>query len=249
MPNLPVLPKASLFLRSPIGLSFIVIVLIGLIFGVLSWDLGPLKNKPSEFEQQLNILSQQLESSGGDVSFTTPLINSLKKIPKEKDKKLQYKSLFNISAGVATLYSSSHNPNLRKFLESLGSFAQSNYPDNYQKSDFFVLCSDTECGVSSLPQEIAKIKKQIEENDLGPNKQAMINALNDVAFATDNGKTEAERNRKTLDYDLVLALLEEEAQKGNKVASELASSLEKFLDSNKIMPNIPGASGSSNTAR
>jgi hypothetical protein len=227
----------------------ILLVLLAIFFLVVIFIGAKRLKSKSPFEEKILVLSQQLTSSGEATSFTTPFINSLKKIPTEKDSKLQYKSLFNIAAGVAAQYSSSHNPNLRKFLESLGSFAQTNYQDNYKKSDFFILCSDTECGTSSLPPEIVKIKEQIEKNDLGKNKKAMINVLNDVAFATDNGKTEAERNRKNHDYSILFTLLKGEAQNGNKVASELVSSLEKYLDSNKIATSNPNATNSANMIR
>lgn len=208
------------------------IVVILLIIGIFFLGSKDSFKKPSKIEQGIKVLSAQLKSPGVEPSVIANVQKNLDEALLRTDDIGQYKYLFYASAAGATAYSSSHNPKLREFLEALDNFVSQNYPEFYRKSDFYVLCSDEECGKISIPAEIAKIKEEIEKNDLGLNKQTMLNALYDASLVVENPTTEAEKNRQRDNYLFVLQLLEEEAKRGNQLAASLTKDLENYLKAN-----------------
>lgn len=227
--SVPKFPRHKLFF----WLSAVVLLIFLLLASVF---LAQTLLKPAAFEQEVKTLSKQIKNSDEDPEIVGIIQRNLSDALAVKDPTDQYRKLYLVSVTGATRYGTSHNPKLREFLEELNEFVQSNYRDLYKKEDFYVVCSDEVCSTLNYPSEILELKNQIEQSDLGLNKQAMLDGLYDAAIAKPD-----EIERQAASYQFVLQILQNEASTGNETAKQLAQELENFLNENfsdlKLTPN------------
>ena len=144
-------------------------------------------------------------------------INSPKLAKKDK-----YKSLTNISFYLSGQYTQTHNPGLRKVVNTdLNSFAKKNFSEYYQPSDFEVPCSDTVCG-REITEEFQNIISIIEKSKMDNiDKEIILLNLKTVGY-----KPASDKGNAVIGLTIVIQQLEDTKDTN---ASEAARLLKEYL--------------------
>lgn len=100
-------------------------------------------NYPSDFQRDIFLKNFQDAAKTGDYSA-------------------RYKLLENDYIRLLGFYSGDHDPKTRKVLEQYVQYMISNYPERAQESIYTVPCFDSGCGTAKYPDEVKKIKGEID---------------------------------------------------------------------------------------
>jgi len=221
--------------RPFLGLRLLLIISAILLLVVVFVIGFPQVPKKSQLQKQIDVLVQELKASSGNTQFASITSSSLNRVPLFATKLEQYKQLYNLTQGISAEYAETHNPKIRVLIGHINEFARNEYPAYYQKSGFFVLCLDEECGKLKYDPEILAIKKSVEASNMGVNKETILSALYNASIIAE-GTSGAEINRKRDSLIFALLGLHDEAEKGNVTAKQSEQKLTDYFK--KMIPNF-----------
>lgn len=196
-----------------------------------------------KFKMDARALSNFAQTASQTLDLVSGTQKELAKLSLKDDKQVGYRAVSNMVQGWGLEYTKTNNPKVREFIQKSGEFAKKYYSDQFNESDFFVLCLDETCGKLEYKPEVLKIQKQAEQAELGPNKEGIISAIKNASYVSDE-QTLASKNleKYSLNYALYLAHLE--AANGNKSAGEIETALLRYLQAAYADFSLPWATDS-----
>lgn len=159
-----------LFLASVVVVVGIFIFFLGLP-GLLKYAPGSQSSKVGQLVPPINV---------ADVNFPSDFqrdifLKNFQDAGKTGDYQQRYKLLEDDYSRLLGFYTGDHDPKTRKALEQYAQYMINTYPDQAQNSIYTVPCYDTGCGMAKFPQEIQKIKADLDAASASANLKDSLN--------------------------------------------------------------------------
>ncbi len=213
-----------------IGISIFFLGLPGLLKSVpgggVSGKVGPLVppinvadiNFPSGFQQ--DIFLKNLQEAG-----------------KTRNYRERYKLLADDYSRLLGFYTGDHDPKTRKVLEQYAQYMVNTYPEHAQESIYTVPCFDSGCGTAKYPQEIQKIKADLEA------ASASATLRDELSRDFEAAALSSDKNFQWSEYINALSAVKsaydlDKNEVTLSIYKELAAFIEKIYPDYKIPPQI-----------
>lgn len=147
-----------LFLASVVVVVGICIFFLGLPELMKSVSGGSTSNKVGSLVPPINVADINFPSEFQQDIF----LKNFQDAGKTSDYSARYKLLAGNYSRLLGFYTGDHDPKTRKVLEQYSQYMVNSYPEHAQESIYTVPCYDSGCGTANYPQEIQKIKADLE---------------------------------------------------------------------------------------
>ncbi|KKR50888.1 MAG: hypothetical protein UT84_C0005G0034 [Candidatus Curtissbacteria bacterium GW2011_GWA1_40_16] len=177
-----------------------------------------------------------------EVNFTSEFqqdifLKNFQDAGKTSDYQERYRLLLDNYSRLLGFYAGDHDPKTRKVLEQYAQYMISYYPERAQESIYTVPCFDSGCGTAKYPQEIQKIKADIEQASASAGLKESLDKNFDAAALS------SDKNFQWSTYVNALSSVKSVYDKNKDEATlsiykELAAFIEKAYPDYKIPPQI-----------
>jgi hypothetical protein len=169
-----------LFLASVVVVVGICIFFLGLPGLLKSVPGGSVSNKVGPFVPPINVADVNFPSGHQQDLF----LKNFQDAGKTSDYQERYKLLQDDYMQLLGFYTQDHDPKTRKVLEQYAQYMVNNYQEHAQESIYTVPCFDSGCGTAKYPQEIQKIKVDLEAASASASLKDSVNKRFEAASFT-----------------------------------------------------------------